>query len=793
MTSRWRVCLGLILLLVCVPLSLGAASVPVFRIGIVVDGPWERNETILARFRAEILDLTQSEFDVRFPAEKQLQADWTVDGVRTAIDRLLADPEVSLIIAVGVLASQDVCLRGALPKPVIAPFILNQAIQGIPLEQGASGVQNLSYITFPADAGHEIRIFREVVPFKRLAFLHRGVVARAIPGLKERTLDAVEDLGIQIDFVPVETPVEAALESLPDGVDAVFVTPMLGLEKAEMDRLIAGLIERKLPSYSVLGSSEVEQGILVGIAPAFNIPRLSRRVALSVQRILLGEDPGSFQVLFTRGEQLSINYATARAIGVFPSWKTLTEATLVQEKREGDVPQLTLAESVRLAVDVNLDLAAQYRAVSAGAQEVNAARSVLLPQVEISGLGTAVDKGLGSPQQAERSLSGSLQARQILFSEGVLANLAVQKRLQEGREYAREQAWLDIAQEAATAYLNVLRAKTFERIQKENVKVSRSNLELANVRQFLGASGPGEVYRWESQIATDQKAVIAANTQRNLAEMALNRVIHRPLEEPFQTTEIGLDDPQFLQGTSRLFPYIENPWNGKIFRAFMAEEGLRQAPELRQLDAAIAAQERALASVRRSFWMPTLAAQGELTDIFKRGGAGADLPPFGGAKTWTAGVSLSLPLFQGGGRFAEVKKGRETLWRLRLERHAAAERVEQRIRSSMHLMGASFAGIQLSQNAAEAARNNLDLVTDAYSRGAVSILDLLDAQNAARVAEQGAANAVYDFLVDLTEVERAVGTCTVLLDPIEVATFFERLDAFFAREGIQVRKRQSYK
>lgn len=39
----------------------------------------------------------------------------------------------------------------------------------------------------------------------------------------------------------------------------------------------------------------------------------------------------------------------------------------------------------------------------------------------------------------------------------------------------------------------------------------------------------------------------------------------------------------------------------------------------------------------------------------------------------------------------------------------------------------------------------------------ISIQDLLDAQNLALTAELRASNAVYDFLLDLVEVQRSVG------------------------------------
>ena len=73
------------------------------------------------------------------------------------------------------------------------------------------------------------------------------------------------------------------------------------------------------------------------------------------------------------------------------------------------------------------------------------------------------------------------------------------------------------------------------------------------------------------------------------------------------------------------------------------------------------------------------------------------------------------------------------------------------MRSALHRAAASIAGIGFAEDAADAARRNLALVTDAYEEGVLSILDLIDAQNAALVAEQESATAVYDYLIDLMD------------------------------------------
>ena len=112
---------GVLLLIFSLVASPAAAALPVVRVAIVTDGPWDYNQEVLANVQKEVGVLTEGEFDVRYPPRIQLQGDWTVASVRAALDQVLTDPTVDLVIAAGVLGSGDVGQRGPLPKPVIAP------------------------------------------------------------------------------------------------------------------------------------------------------------------------------------------------------------------------------------------------------------------------------------------------------------------------------------------------------------------------------------------------------------------------------------------------------------------------------------------------------------------------------------------------------------------------------------------------------------------------------------------------------------------------------------------------
>lgn len=785
---------------ICLTLSWGqeaeTRSLPVVQVGIVRDGPSQVVPELQDILRKEITELTSQEFDVRFPDDLQLQGGWSVQGVKQAVDRLLTQPRVDLVIALGILASHEVSQRKQLPKPVIAPFVLDPRLQGLPLKKGASGIKNLNYLVSLKGFERSLAAFKDVFPFTRLSLLADRILLDAFPLLEGRARKIAEMSGVSLTVVPVETSAQTALGALPPESEAVYLLPLPRLPSPEFDRLVASLTERRLPSFSSVGQREVQRGVAVAISPDVDVGRLARTIAANLQRILSGTDAGQMEVAFVRGEHLTINMATVRAIDKWPSFQVLSEADLVNEEVAGASRRLAIFDAVRSAMEGNLDLAAANRKIEAGLGQVGQARSGLLPQVLVGTSGVLNGRGPdafgtgGTPGQAALVIGGF---RQVLYSDDAWSRYTVEQKTQLSREEERNQLRLDTAQDAAIAYLAVLRAKTVRRIQKDNLKLTRSNLELAAAREAVGYALRDEVFRWEAEVANGQKTVVSVDAQERQAEVSLNRVLNRPLEEAFSTVEHTLEDPGLLGDTRQLFAYIENPRGFQVFRDFEVEEGTKAAPEARRLDALIAAKERTITNAERAFWMPELAVQGAGFQQYAQGGGGAGsltvpLGPVGFAQTqnnfYVASIGLTFPLFQGGNKSATALRVREELRELQFERAATLQRVEERVRAALYQTGASFPSIRLSRKAAESAGKTLELVVDQYARGAVDIVKLLNSQNAAVNANEAAANAVYAFLIDLMRVQRAVGQMSFFQSPEERAAWFERLKAFFASAGV---------
>ena len=776
----------LLVIVFALPATAGAdRRLPVVQVAIVTDGASERVTSLRALFLKEMRAVNRGEFDIQAPAGLQREADRTLNGVRAALDDVLSDPRTDLVVTLGVLGSHAAARRANLPKPVVAPLVSSHELQELPYKDGASGKRNLSYVSLDIDIHRDLIAFREIVPFTQLAFLLDDAITQAIPGIRDKVSQVARELGITISAVAVEDSAATALAAIPQDSQAVYVGPLPGLSPGEYKQLVAGLVERRLPSFALEGKSDVERGLLVGIAPAVQMDRLARRVALNARRILLGEKAATLPVAFARAEGLSLNMRTARAIGFSPSWQVLTRAELLHEEPEVAGPPLTLGEAVREALELNLALRIAQSSVTAGKENIREARSALLPQIGLSGRSIDIedDDAAAVPGRAERTTSGSLTLDQTLYSEPDWANLEVQKQLQAVRVSEREQVRLDIVLETAQTYLDLLRARTNTRVQKDNLRLSRSNLELARARRRIGTAGPSEVYRWESEIANAQRAVVEAQAQTQVAEIALNALLHRPLEDVIVTSEVGLDEPVLVTSQQHLYELIDNPASFRIFRDFIVQDAFAAVPELRQLDARIRAQERTLKSARNAYWQPTLSLRADRTETFDRSGTqGASLPGLDDTET-TIALQLSLPLFTGGARGAQKTRAYEELTGLRVQRHATAERIEQRVRSALHTTRSAYTAIRLSRQAADAAESNFVVVRDAYSRGTVSILDLLDAQNAALVADLRAATAVYDFVRALMEVERAAARFDFFMAPEDQADWFKRADRYFTERG----------
>jgi outer membrane protein TolC len=758
-----------------------AQAAKVINIGIITDGPIEQAGWSPTLFKEELLLLTKGDFDIRFPESKELDGGWEVEQIKAVFQQLQYDPEVDMVLTLGYISSSVACLSQSLRKPTFAPFVMDADLLGLPRKGNSSGVTNLNYLTGEADFVRDLKTFLSVATFDNVVVLVDQSQFEAQPVLIERAREVAAAGGVGVSFILNSSPNEDLAAKLPEDTEAVVVTTMPRLNTIAMQRLIAALIEKRIPSYSLIGSHLVEQGILMSEVPASDWQRLARRNALNMRAILHGESAADQPVTFERKRRLTINIATARAINVYPQFDVLNKAVLLNEEPEPHGRKLSLSMVAMEAAKVNLDLRAAALGLQANETAIARVRASLRPQLQAEVSYTRLkDDGIAvsSGAAAEQSTTATVTLSQLLYSDQVRANVEIQRYLQENQEALYRQLELDIIQEATQAYLNVLKAQTFVKIRQENMQLTRTNLELARVRQRIGVANPSETYRWESELATARKELLNAQAQLQQSRDVLNRLLNRPLKESFIATPATLEDPTLIVSRKELFDYVVNQRAFELMGEFMINEGLKASPELVSLETLVAATEREIKTNQRAYWSPTVALQSKFSNVLDEdssGGLSAE-----GDTDWSIGINVSLPLFEGGARRARLAGSRLALEQIRVQQAASRQRIIQRIRFNLHRIAASYPAIELSNDAATAANKNLELITDAYSRGVSSILDLLDAQNAALVAEESATNAVFDFLIDLMNLQRSLGRFDFFLGAQGLDNWLEQLKTYIS-------------
>lgn len=774
----------------CVLAAPLAAQARAPRVAFILDRDSPRFRPLLDAIQREILSFFR-------PGEVELlpaaAADGTAGDVRRVLNQALADSSVAVVVSLGALGSHLLASAGRPAKPVVAGFIIDAAWQNIPQRDGASGVARMAYVDQSYPVGSTVMDFHRLIPFRHLAVLLDRDLLQGIPQLESGVSALVRVTGAAASIVPAGARADDVLAALPPGVDAVYLTVLPAMSEAEYARLVAGLNARKLPTLAYAAEPDIRVGALASYEPPENWQRHARRIAVDLQRILAGEDAGTLPVRLVSAPRLTLNLATARMIGFAPGRSALTDAELFGVDSAGPADTLTLAETMREARAANLDLSAAELEVASGRERVHLARSNLLPQVDSRLTQTYVRKESAEAsfgQQPERKLDGGMTFFLPLYAEEAWAGYSTERRLQEAREADRDQLRLDVVLDAAEAYLTVLRATTLADVQRSNLYSTRSNLEVARLRETAGAANRADVYRWQGEVANARRNLISAESQVRVAALDLKRILNRPLVRPLAQHAVTVDDPALLAEDSTVLTWFDDPVRFGILTDFIVNEALRISPELAQVDATIRAQRRQLTATGRAFWLPTLSLQGGLTNVFERDGAGSTAPslppplsfPAAPDLSWQVRLEATLPILTGFGRIAARRQADVDLDRLEVQRQAISLALDQRVRAAMETAASSHAAISLTRDAADAAGRNYQLISESYASGAVSITTVIDAQNAALSASEAAANAVHDFLLDLMRVERAMGTFGALQPPDERRAFLVRLRAIGARE-----------
>jgi len=409
----------------------------------------------------------------------------------------------------------------------------------------------------------------------------------------------------------------------------------------------------------------------------------------------------------------------------FPSW--------------GRAKSLTLEEAIRVALANNREILVAKEKIEEAKQRIKEAKAGYFPTIDLSGTYTHLNEapsmvipGYGSVEmgQADNYLS-KLSINQPLYTSGRLVYANKQTDL----GYQRAQEDLNNVQNKIT--FQVKKAFYAVLLAQENVEVTEKALDQAKrhldvVEDFfkVGVVSRFDLLRTRVEVANLKPDLIQARNDLRLSQESLANLL--------SLSSASLE----LEGELSFEPL-------RITLEEVIDKALKERSDLKSLKLQKEMLEVALklAGVQNK---PNLALVGNYQ--YQNPSGGED--EWG--EEWNLNLVLSIPLFDGWVNRARAAQRRSQVKQINLSLEQLEAGIDLEIKKAFWDLEASEERIYAQKKNIEQAEEALSIAEVRYKSGAITNLEVLDAQLALTKVRLGYLQALYDHNVAMAELEKAM-------------------------------------
>jgi len=295
----------------------------------------------------------------------------------------------------------------------------------------------------------------------------------------------------------------------------------------------------------------------------------------------------------------------------------------------------------------------------------------------------------------------------------------------------------DLTLEATSAYWSLVTGRESERVLAEALGSYDGHLRDAQNRREQGLAARNEVLA--VQVERD-RAELWRLQARNAAELSAAN-LRRLLDLPGDTV-VEASEPLSA-------PPAANPE-----RAALEQAALEARPELKALQARVAAAEAGVRVQRAAAW-PQLS----LNAGYDYARPNSRILPLSDEwrHTWNLGLTVGVVAFDGGRISAATAQARAQADALRQQFLDAQRRVRLEVAQRVLEAGTARATLAVTERGLESARENVRVAGDRYHEGVSPSAELLDAETALLRASLSLTEAQASLRIALAGLERAVG------------------------------------
>jgi outer membrane protein len=288
-----------------------------------------------------------------------------------------------------------------------------------------------------------------------------------------------------------------------------------------------------------------------------------------------------------------------------------------------------------------------------------------------------------------------------------------------------------VAAQVARAYLAAVRADADVETAKSDVTLSEAVLKQAENQKAAGTGTGIEITRSRVQLANDRQRLLVAENARRAASLQLLRAIGLRLDTELVLTDklqyIPVDAVTLEQAKAQALstrPYLE---------------AQRERESTARISASATKMER----------LPTVAAFGD----------------YGSSGTWidnalptrTVGISLRVPLFDGGRREARRAESDSQYRAEKVKTNDLKEQIELDVRLALDELHSAEEQVRVAREGLGLAENELAQARRRFDAGVAIGLEVTDAQSRLARARDNQTAALYNYNVGRIDLAQAMG------------------------------------
>ncbi len=626
-------------------------------------------------------------------------------------------------------------------------------------------------------------VIADLNQFKQLYdFQHLGVVVdvsfKKHKKVLQESFQQLTNQPVTILFVNSSNFTEVLANAQQNHVDALYIFPLMSFQQSQIPAFFDSVQQAKLPSFAMLGRHYTEMGALASLANANYSEIQARRIALDTLKIIEGEKVATLPVdLPYMNDDFVVNMQTANSIGLSPKIEVLQQADLIKQfAKTANMGEIDFQQALLIALENNLKLQQAKNSISISENQIDDAKATFLPTFEVSYQGTKVDDMTRGRQGAGATQKLVANATQVLFSDQSFALYKARKLSLDANIEGLKRAEDEVIFDVLSGFVKLANARRQAQLQSENTQRTRINLSIAESKAEIGYAGKSDVYRLQSELASNEANLQKAESTYQQTQLALKKTLNIPLDDEVYFADI--ENPlQLLSLTNaQLANRLDNQQKIAVFTDYLVSIARQKRPSILQYDYNIEAQQQIVDADKRKRYMPTilLSANAQKPLAYHDVVAGND-PAHD--STWDVSLVAKLPLFDGK-RKSGNKQNSLTLDKLKLERADLVNNISLGLRSDMQTARASYRQMQLFQSSLDSAKKNFELVESLYKYGQSNITNLIDAQHNLLATQLNALNAEQQLFMDYLKVEQQSGFYYFLATPEQQQKFVDNFGKF---------------